>query len=65
MWDGKTVDEIRYLRFAIKADENHLANAPLGPIQKSRLSKKIAIQKEKLKRLNKEKREKKKALIRK
>ena len=59
MWDGKSVDEVRYLRISIKNDENHLENAPLGPIQKSRLKKQIEFQKEKLKRLNKEKREKK------
>jgi hypothetical protein len=57
-------DKIRYLRLAIRADENHLANAPLGPIQKSRLGRKITIQKEELKRLNKEKREKKQVSIR-
>jgi len=60
MWDGKSHDAIRYLRISIRSDENHLANAPLGPIQKSRLRKQIEIQKEKLKELNKEKREKKK-----
>jgi hypothetical protein len=61
MWDGKSYDKIRYLRFSIKQDENHLKNAPLGPIQKSRLEKQIKLQKEELKGLNKEKREKKKS----
>lgn len=63
MWDGKSYDEIRYLRISIKNDEDHLENAPLGPIQKSRLKKQIEYQKKKLKRLNKEKREKKKQSI--
>jgi len=60
MWDGKSYDKIRYLRFSIKQDENYLKNGPLGPIQKSRLKKQIECQKEDLKRLNKEKRKKKK-----
>ena len=53
---AETVDTIRYLRAAIKADENHLENAPLGPMQKKRLAAKIRRQKESLKRLNFEKR---------
>lgn len=61
MWDGKSHDAIRYLRFSIRQDEEHLANAPLGPIQKSCLRKQIEVQKERLKQLNKEKREKKKS----
>jgi hypothetical protein len=44
-------------------DEQYLANAPLGPIQKSRLEKGIKLQKEMLKKLNKEKREKKKRQV--
>ena len=32
-------DEIRYLRIEIKADEQQLANAPLGPRQKADLKK--------------------------
>jgi hypothetical protein len=52
-------DTIRYLRLAIKADESHLANAPLGPIQKTRLRKWIEYQREKLKELNRKKREEK------
>ena len=55
-----TYDAIRWLRISIKNDEQQLANAPLGPIQKSRLAKQIAVQKERLKELNKEKRERKK-----
>ena len=57
MWDGKSHDDIRYLRIAIKNDEQHLANAPLGLIQKSRLKKQIAHQKARLKELNRKKRE--------
>ena len=53
MWDGKSHDEIRYLRISIKNDENYLENGPLGPIQKSRLKKQIERQKERLKELNK------------
>jgi hypothetical protein len=60
MWDGKSHDKIRYLRISIRNDENQLANAPLGPIQKSRLKKQIEIQKERLRELNRKKREKKK-----
>jgi hypothetical protein len=60
MWDGKSYDRIRDLRFSIGQDENYLANGPLGPIQKKRLAEKIKIQREELKILNKEKREKKK-----
>lgn len=60
MWDGKSVDEIRILRDSIRADKNHLENAPLGPIQKSRLREQIEWQKARLKALNREKREKKK-----
>ena len=52
-------DEIRYLRVAIKADEQQLANAPLGLKQKANLKKQIDAKKRKLKRLSKEKREKK------
>ncbi len=59
MWDGKSHDEIRYLRISIKNDKEYLEFAPLGPIQKKRLQEKINLQKEKLKKLNKEKREKK------
>lgn len=59
-WKKAYVDEIRFLRSAIRADERHLANAPLGPIQKSRLRKEIEWQKAKLKELNRKKRERKK-----
>ena len=65
MWDGKSHDRIRYLRFSISQDENYLANGPLGPIQKKRLREIIERQKEELKKLNKEKREKKKLQIKK
>jgi hypothetical protein len=60
MWDGKSHDKIRYLRISINNDQQYLENAPLGPIQKSRLKKQIEMQKKELKKLNKEKREKKK-----
>ena len=46
MWDGKSHDEIRYLRISIKNDKECLAFAPLGPIQKKRLQESINVQKE-------------------
>ena len=58
MWDGKSVDTIRILRFAIKQDKEQLANAPLGKIQRLKLEKQIKLQQEELKRLNAEKRKK-------
>lgn len=61
MWDGKSSDPIRILRDSIRADKQHLENAPLGPIQQSRLRKQIECQKERLKVLNREKREAKMA----
>lgn len=60
MWDGKSHDEIRILRDSIRADKNHLENAPLGPIQQSQLRKQIERQEARLKELNRVKREKKK-----
>ncbi len=56
MWDGKSHDEIRYMRISIKNDKECLAFAPLGPIQKKRLQESINVQKERLKKLNEEKR---------
>jgi len=52
-------DAIRDLRDKIRMDEECLAAFPLGPIQKSRLRKRIAEDRERLKRLNKEKRDRK------
>ncbi len=45
---------IRTLRDSIRADKNHLENAPLGPIQKKRLATQIAKQKARLTILLKE-----------
>ena len=56
--DKNAYDAIRWLRIAIKNDEQHLTNAPLGPRQKAALKKQVAQQKERLKELNAEKREK-------
>lgn len=33
--------QIRYLSASLRADRNHLENAPLGPIQKKRLAGRI------------------------
>lgn len=43
--------KIRYLRASISQDEQYLANAPLGPIQKKKLQKRIACQREELKKV--------------
>ena len=56
-------DEIRYLRVAIKADEQQLANAPLGLKPKANLKKQIDVQKERLKRLNKKSAKRKKRKV--
>jgi hypothetical protein len=60
MYERGGHDRIRALRFQIKQDKQRLENAPLGPIQKSRLKRQIETQQTELKRLNKEKRERKK-----
>lgn len=44
--------ELRYLRASIKADEQYLSAAPLGPTRKKRLAKAIADDRVKLKALN-------------
>jgi len=49
--------EIKYLREAIKADENHLQNAPIGARKRKQLEAGIAKQKAMLKELNQELRE--------
>ena len=54
------VDTERYLRHDIMMDEQHLAAAPLGPIQRKRLERRIAENKAELKELNRKKREAKK-----
>jgi hypothetical protein len=59
MCERASFDSIRYLRISIRNDEQQLANAPLGPIQKKRLQKRIDAQKERLKSLNQQKQEKK------
>lgn len=41
-------------RDSIKADTQHLENAPLGPIQKKRLQKEIKEAQKKLKEVNKQ-----------
>ncbi len=43
--------KIRYLRASINQDKQHLTNAPLGPIQKKKLQKRIAYQREELKKV--------------
>ncbi len=43
--------KIRDLRASINQDEQCLANAPLGPIQKKKLQKRIAYQREELKKV--------------
>ena len=50
----------RQLIYTIKADRNHLAAAPLGPVQKKRLADKIAFNVAELARIRKERREAKK-----
>jgi len=49
--------EIRYLREAIKADENHLQNAPIGARKRKQLEDEIATQRARLMQLNQELRE--------
>lgn len=63
VWDGKSCDEIRILRDSIRADKQNLKNAPLGPIQQLQLRRQIKRQKARLKELNRQKRERKKAQI--
>jgi len=51
---------MRTLQDALRADRSHLKNAPLGPIQKTRLARQIAEQEEELRQVRREIRETKK-----
>jgi len=56
MWDGKSVDELRYLRAAVLQDLNHLRNAPLSLVEQKRLVRSIAVQLDRLDVLNQKRR---------
>lgn len=64
-WDNSPIDSIRILRDSLRADRNHLANAPLSPYKKRRLQESIAGQEEQLSKLLqlKKKAEKRRAQI--
>ena len=51
MTERQFYSEIRYLRGRIKTDQNHLENAPLGPIQKKRLRESIDVHGAELKKV--------------
>ncbi len=59
IWGSGPYGEIRKLRSSIKADQEYLDNAPIGPKQKEELRESLELQKRKLAQALKKRKNKK------
>lgn len=60
MWDGKSVDKVRMLRFYLQMEKQRFESGMLGPRQAKKAEKEIARLQAEIKKVREEKKQKKK-----